>query len=220
MSIFGFGLCHQFPERSFDFAAVQWAVCARCSGIYVGLAAVLISLVVAFRKQQRHGFMAWPYWIFLAAGLAFMGWDGVSSYAGWRETTNFLRWVTGIGMGASLAPLLYFLLVNNLAKRSFDKPVMGGGARPWIAVAIGMVAAFVVVYPAGPLLGALSAIIAALAMWFTFSLLILVVLGVLKPFYRTVEGWRNLIVPGLIASVLGLLLILSFSFLSALVLAT
>lgn len=144
-----------------------------------------------------------------------MGWDGVSSYAGWRETTNFLRWITGIGMGASLAPLVYFLLVNNLAKESRDEPVMGGGARPWIAVVIGMVVAFFIVYPAGPLLGAAGAIIAALSIWVTFALLGLIVLGVLKPFYRTAESWRNLLVPGIIALILGLLLVASLSLFNA-----
>jgi uncharacterized membrane protein len=227
LSIFGFGLCHQFPERSFDFAGVLWAVCARCSGIYVGLIFALVALLFAYRLKQRHGFMAWPYWLFLAGGLAFMGWDGVTSYAHIRETTNFLRWITGIGMGASLAPLVYFLLINNLAKNSSDEPVMGlsegssliARLRPWIAVAVSMFVAFLMVYPAGPWLGGVGAVIAAFCIWATFTLLALVLLGVFKPFYRRVEGWRNLLVPGIIAAVLGLLLIMSFSLINAFQLA-
>ncbi|MCL2402979.1 MAG: DUF2085 domain-containing protein [Coriobacteriia bacterium] len=216
LNIFGFGLCHQFPERSFDFAGVLWAVCARCSGIYVGLVFALVALLFAYRLKQRHGFMAWPYWLFLAAGLAFMGWDGVTSYAHMRETTNFLRWITGIGMGASLAPLVYFLLANNLAKKSLDEPVMGGGVRPWIAVAVSMLASFVLVYPAGPWLGGVGAVIAAICIWITFSLLALVLLGILKPFYRKVENWRNLVIPGALAMILGLLLIAALSLFNAL----
>ena len=227
LSIFGFGLCHQFPERSFDFAGVLWAVCARCSGIYVGLIFALVALLFAYRLKQRHGFMAWPYWLFLAFGLAFMGWDGVTSYAHIRETTNFLRWLTGIIMGASLAPLIYFLLINNLAKNSTDEPVMGhdadgstgGWARPWIAVAVSLVVAFLMVYPAGQWLGGVGAAVAALCIWATFTLLALVLLGVFKPFYRKAEGWRNLVIPGIIAAVLGLLLILSFSLINAFQLA-
>lgn len=136
LSTFGLGLCHQFPERSFDFGGVLWAVCARCSGIYVGLVFAVAALLLAYHYKskndtsgqygQRHGFVAWTYWIFLAAGLIFMGWDGVTSYAHLRESNNFLRWITGIGMGASLAPLVYFLLVSNLAKHSIDAPVLGG----------------------------------------------------------------------------------------------
>jgi len=215
LAIFGLGLCHQLPERSYDFAGVLWAVCARCSGIYIGLIFALVALFLAYRLKQghghRHGFMAWPYWIFLFAGLTFMGWDGVSSYAGWRETTNLLRWITGIGMGASLAPLLYFLMVNNLARESRDEPVMGGGARPWLAIAASMILAFLMVYPAGPWLGGVGAVIAALAIWLTFTLLILTLLGMLKPFYRSVGTWKDLLIPGLIAVIIGLLLILGLA---------
>jgi len=224
LNILGFGLCHQFPERSYHFAGIQWAVCARCSGIYVGIIFSLVSLLFAYRVKnghgQRHGFMAWPYWLFLGAGIAFMGWDGVTSYLNMRETTNLLRWITGIGMGASLAPLIYFLLMNNLPKNSSDQPVMGGGARPWIAVGISMLVAFLMVYPAGPWLGGVGAVIAALCIWATFALLFLVLLGIFKPFYRRVERGRNLIVPGLIAGVLGLLLILAISFFQVLGIAT
>jgi len=217
LHIFGFGLCHQFPERSYHFGGVQWAVCARCSGIYVGIIFSLIALLFAYRIKnghgQRHGFMAWPYWILLGAGLAFMGWDGVTSYLNLRETTNLLRWITGIGMGASLAPLIYFLLVNNLAKKSSDEPVMGGGWRPWIAVGASMIVAFLMVYPAGPWLGGVGAVIAALCIWATFSLLFLILLGVFKPFYRKVERGRNLVIPGGIAIILGLLIVIAVSFL-------
>jgi uncharacterized membrane protein len=223
LAICGSGLCHQFAERSFDFGGVMWAVCARCSGIYVGLIFAIVALFLAYRIKkgggQRSGFMAWPYWLFLAAGLTFMGWDGVTSYAHIRETTNFLRWVTGIGMGASLAPLLYFLLVSNLAKRSVDKPVMGlmesknifGRLRPWLAVSASMLVSFLMVYPAGNWLGGVGAVIAALCIWFTFSLLALVLLGLAKPFYLSIGSARDLLVPGTIALVLGVLMILAFA---------
>jgi len=232
---FGHGLCHQMAERSYHFGGVSWAVCARCSGIYVGLIFALFALLIAYRGAQRHGLMLRWYWVFLAAGVAFLGWDGVTSYMHLRETTNLLRWITGIGMGASLAPLIYFLLINNIAKRSIDEPVMGGGvwlrgfvelfrvnprtavttllSNPWIAIAISMLAAFLLVYPAGPLLGAAGAVIAALAIWATYGALALVILGILRPFYRSVETWRNLLLPGLLAAIIGLAVILGIALL-------
>jgi uncharacterized membrane protein len=36
--VVGSRVCHQRPERSFHTAGVQWPVCARCSGLYVGAA--------------------------------------------------------------------------------------------------------------------------------------------------------------------------------------
>jgi uncharacterized membrane protein len=37
--VIGSRVCHRRPERSFHTAGVQWPVCARCSGLYVGAAA-------------------------------------------------------------------------------------------------------------------------------------------------------------------------------------
>ncbi|MCL2606098.1 MAG: DUF2085 domain-containing protein, partial [Coriobacteriia bacterium] len=35
-------------ERSYHFGGVSWAVCARCSGIYVGLIFALFALLIAY----------------------------------------------------------------------------------------------------------------------------------------------------------------------------
>jgi len=38
VQIVGSRVCHQRPERSFHTSGVQWPVCARCSGLYLGAA--------------------------------------------------------------------------------------------------------------------------------------------------------------------------------------
>ena len=35
-------VCHQLPERSLHWGAVQFAVCARCTGIYIGAAVATV----------------------------------------------------------------------------------------------------------------------------------------------------------------------------------
>ncbi|MCL2680593.1 MAG: DUF2085 domain-containing protein [Coriobacteriia bacterium] len=229
--LLGHGLCHQLPARSYDFGGVTWAVCARCSGIYVGLTFALIALLLVYKGKQRHGLMPWYYLLFLAGGLLFMGADGLSSYLYLRETTNLLRWVTGIGMGASLAPIVYFLAINNLAQHSSDQPVLGGTkggkksgkkserVRPWLAIAASMLLAFLMVYPAGSWLGALTAVIAALAIWATYAALALVLLGTRRPFYRSIASWRDGLLPLALAAIIGLALILALAFLYVTILA-
>ena len=40
-------VCHQRPERSFYWGPVQFAVCARCTGLYVGAAIGSVAAVIA-----------------------------------------------------------------------------------------------------------------------------------------------------------------------------
>ena len=44
-------VCHRMPSRSFWFFDVPMGLCARCTGIYIGLSAVLI-----FNIRQEHRF--------------------------------------------------------------------------------------------------------------------------------------------------------------------
>lgn len=46
-------ICHQRPERSFSTAGVQWPVCARCAGLYLG--APLGAVIVLPRVIRRGG---------------------------------------------------------------------------------------------------------------------------------------------------------------------
>ena len=48
----GARVCHQKPERSFHSAGVQWPVCARCTGLYVGAALGAIALAAGLRRRQ------------------------------------------------------------------------------------------------------------------------------------------------------------------------
>jgi uncharacterized membrane protein len=52
--LYGFGsyICHQLPDRSFHLAGFQLPVCARCTGIYAGLAG---GAAVQWMRQGR-----WP----------------------------------------------------------------------------------------------------------------------------------------------------------------
>jgi uncharacterized membrane protein len=203
------------PERSYLFGGLQWPVCARCGGIYMGLVFALVALLLAYRGRQRTGSPVWPSWLFLALALAVLGYDGLSSYLGWRSTTNDLRLISGIVTGAAIAPLVYTMLVSSLAKESEPEPTLGGGVRPLLSYAGSMIVAGALVYAGGSLLGPVTALLVALCIVATFALLMLVLVGLFRRFERSVATWRDLLWPGALSLTSGLLMIVLIALLKA-----
>ena len=81
--------CHQLPERSFFFRGMQFPVCARCTGILLGLA-----LVGPVATAFTFGNM------YLSLGLILlMCLDGLLQLYGILPSNNPRRLFTGIGFG-------------------------------------------------------------------------------------------------------------------------
>ena len=111
---FGYGLCHQLPERSFFGAGVQVPVCARDTGIYVGFVVSLVVLSALSRGRRPRGFPPPRAWAILGLLVLTMAVDGVSSYAGWRSTTNDIRLWTGLAAGFACAAIVLPMLNDTL----------------------------------------------------------------------------------------------------------
>ena len=92
-------LCHQLPERSFYLAGHQFAVCARCTGLYVGFAAA--SLVYPlFRSLKRTDTPA-RRWLLLAAAPMVID-VGLDMLGIWKNT-HLSRLMTGLLLGSVAA---------------------------------------------------------------------------------------------------------------------
>ena len=109
-SLFG-PLCHQITERSFQsFDGKQFFVCARDTGTYFGF---LFSFVFTFlfnrvtKTRFKIPIITSTILFFLHLGM--FGIDGVSSYAGWRETNNFIRYFTGFYLGFFLGLIFQYV---------------------------------------------------------------------------------------------------------------
>ena len=89
-------LCHQIPERSFFIAEHQFAVCARCTGLYAGftLATFVYPLVRSLRLIEAPP----RKWLFMAA--APLAIDFTLGFLGIWENTHFSRFATGTLLGA------------------------------------------------------------------------------------------------------------------------
>lgn len=87
-------LCHGIEPRSFAVGSAAMPICARCSGIYLGmLGGIAGGLFLAGRGRIVPGVVA----ALLIVPLAL---DGTTQALGLRESGNLLRFVTGILTGA------------------------------------------------------------------------------------------------------------------------
>jgi uncharacterized membrane protein len=182
----GFGLCHQLPERSFFAGSHQLPVCARDTGIYLGFVIALALMAALDRGRHRTGMP--PVWVLAIGALlvGVMGWDGITSYAGLRATTNDIRLATGLGTGFALTLVIVPLLGEQLWRRRSPERVLGA---PW-EVAVWLAAlplSFAVVRWGLPALGTAYALIAAAAILVTFSTVNMVLVLLAPRFERKAE---------------------------------
>ena len=92
--------CHQLSDRSFHICGFQLPLCARCTGIFLGLV-VLGPILCALL----------PLNMYVSLGLFFiMIIDGFTQLKNWRESNNFLRLITGIGFGYAIVSFIFHIV--------------------------------------------------------------------------------------------------------------
>jgi uncharacterized membrane protein len=108
----GYAVCHRIDTRSFHLGTRQMPLCARCSGMYLGFLTGL-----AFLGISRPRFGGLPEKrMLIGLGILVLAFavDGINSYLhlfpnapGLYEPHNSLRLLTGMGVGLSIAAVLY-----------------------------------------------------------------------------------------------------------------
>jgi uncharacterized membrane protein len=109
-------LCHQMPERSFFIAGHKLAVCARCTGLYLGFSLIMllypiIRPVQATSAPQRK-------WLLMAA--IPMAIDFSLTFFGLWENTHTSRFLTGFLLGG-VAVIYVMPGVAELSLRGVEK---------------------------------------------------------------------------------------------------
>lgn len=85
--------CHGRIERCFELFGVPMPICARCTGIYLGMLAGLFAFRLIPRLRER------VMRIIAIVALVPLGLDGVTQLLGFRESVNPLRVTTGVIAG-------------------------------------------------------------------------------------------------------------------------
>src|SRR4051812_3019423 len=105
----GRAICHQLPERSFFHDGHYLPVCARDTGIYIGIFSTLLFLYMTKKYRTTtipNKKISFTLLLFLFPLVI----DGFSSYLGIYSTTNLIRILTGIMFGMALPFFLIPLL--------------------------------------------------------------------------------------------------------------
>ena len=111
-------MCHGQVDRAFEMAGIAMPLCARCVGIYAGIAVAAVAMFTAPPARRRQS------WFVLGAALvAPMVIDGSGQTMGLWSTGNAARAVTGLAFGLGLV----MLAINGVASRR-DRDLGPGSA--------------------------------------------------------------------------------------------
>jgi len=208
LTVLGYGLCHQLPERSFTAGGVQLPVCARDTGIYLGFAVAF--LVITLLERRRRASEPPAAWVLALAGLmvAAMGVDGLTSYLGLRETTNDLRLATGLAAGFGLAVIVIPMLNGQLWRDAVRERVLGrtSAALIWLG---SLPVAYLLIRYVAPVAGVVYPLATAVAIVFTFLLVNLVIVTLLPSLERKALRLSDALLPMAFATLLTLLELLA-----------
>jgi uncharacterized membrane protein len=174
---FGHGFCHQYPERSFEVSGLYFSVCARDTGIYLGLVfTVAVIYIFYLRNQTKPGALS-PAWVLVVCVILIlpMALDGTTSYLGLRESSNLLRYITGYLCGTSIGILASSVVLGFRSDVNHSIRVLNEPADFAIALtATALVgAAFYLLYPLMGIIAPFVVVLAQLAIIAGVNLLII-----------------------------------------------
>lgn len=138
----GSTVCHQFAERSLQIGGRFLPYCARCTGIYLGMAVAAMFFFIAKRQNGDKPLCGIQIPIAVFGFLPFMI-DGLGSYIGLWQSNNLLRIVTGLPAGISL-PYFFILLKNFKLEEIGTRPIFNTAKEQlWLLIAGFALAIFV-----------------------------------------------------------------------------
>jgi uncharacterized membrane protein len=137
----GYAVCHRIDLRSYHLGDRQLPLCVRCSGMYLG--AMLGLTYQALTRKRAGGFPPRAVWVVYAFFFLAFALDGGNSYlhlfpgiTGLYEPQNWLRLLTGTGMGLVIAGMLYPAFNQTVWKDWKNIPSISG--LPSLAVLIAL----------------------------------------------------------------------------------
>jgi uncharacterized membrane protein len=116
MYLAGSLICHQLPERSFHLFGAQLPVCARCLGIYAGVAIGLSAHAVGFQIVKTGAASIRRLRVALLAGVAPTVVTVALEWMALWEPSNAVRACAGLALGVPIA----FVVIEAAAKLHYE----------------------------------------------------------------------------------------------------
>jgi len=170
----GSSVCHQIPSHSFSVGSIQFPVCTRCTGLYLGS---FIGIVYAFLSGKKIGVPKTKFIILLAFLFLLWAGDGLNSLISdflnkpfLYQTSNLSRLVTGYGMGLVMSTALTTLFNLTIWKTGKNTPIL---ENVYQIISYGVLCALSssLIFISGPVVFQLTAYITILTVLFIISLL-------------------------------------------------
>ncbi|NLP46977.1 MAG: DUF2085 domain-containing protein [Epulopiscium sp.] len=137
------GICHQIPERSFIIGHQYLPLCARCTGIYIG---VFISFLYLLLRKRWYGNRPPSFGLLCILLFSFFPliWDGITSYLNIRQTNNTIRIITGV-LSGSTWPIFILLIKNYNIYTNNTKPLIKNIFEYIHIISLGCIFSFIII---------------------------------------------------------------------------
>ena len=206
----GAALCHRITARSFVINGRQLPLCARCTGMYLGVAITFVALLLA-RRERRTDLPPLPILLVLVGLIGAMGIDGVNSYTHFfpnfphvYEPRNWLRLVTGMGTGLAMGLLVFPALMQTLWRNGNGRSIIENGRELLAMLLLAGTAVLLVLSNQPTILYVMALVSVAGVLMIVTSLNAVLLLMLFKRDGRAVR-WQETAVPLLISLTLAVL---------------
>jgi len=206
----GYAVCHRITERSFTIGDRQFPLCARCTGMYLGVALTLLVIFLAGRLRWSE-LPPLPVLLTLVGFIGLMGIDGINSYSHFfpdaphlYEPRNWLRLLTGMGTGLAMGVFMLPALAQTLWRQPIWQAPIGNLRELGGLIVVALTAVLLLLSNQSTILYVL-ALVSSAGLLFIVTAINTVFLLILLRRDGRAESWRETAVPLLISFVLALI---------------